>query len=187
MTKKAYAKGQKQQKQGLKAADHITSKRLAKYFSEKQLDFTESRKESTPCRRSWNMFTFPQLYSWMSEAIASQQVFTRLPRIQIRWWLPCFPGSLKWNLVKTALSLSTEMELTSGLYLIIFAMVSWLYQKVQHFWKNLQTDEAEFYQIQGILEKLKTKAPKNFEELVILTNEEHRIKLHGWLSQYRLM
>ena len=41
-------------------------------------------------------------------------------------------------IVKTALSSSTEMEHTSGLYLIIFAMVSWLYRKVQHFWKNLQ-------------------------------------------------
>ena len=45
-------------------------------------------------------------------------------------------------------------------------------------------DEAEFYQIQGILEELKPKAPKNFEESVILTNEEHRSKLIGWLSQY---
>ena len=144
MSKKAYAEGQKQQKQGLKAADQITSKRLAKYFSEKQLDFAKSRQRSTPCRRSWNMFTFPRLYSWMSGVIVSQQVFTHLPRIQIRWWLPCFPGSLKRNLVKTALSSSTEMELTFGLYLIIFVMVSRLYQKVQHFWKNLQTDEAEF-------------------------------------------
>ena len=48
-------------------------------------------------------------------------------------------------------------------------------------------DEAEFYQIQGILEELKPKAPKNFEESVILTNEEHRIKLHGSLPQYRLV
>ena len=45
-------------------------------------------------------------------------------------------------------------------------------------------DEAEFYQIQGILEELKPKAPKNFEESVILTNEEHRSKLNGWLPQY---
>ena len=42
-------------------------------------------------------------------------------------------------------------------------------------------DEAEFYQIQGILDKLKPKAPKNFEESVILTNEEHQSKLIGWL------
>ena len=35
-----------------------------------------------------------------------------------------------------------------------------------------------------ILEKLKTKAPKNFEESVILTNEEHRSKLNGWLPQH---
>ena len=45
-------------------------------------------------------------------------------------------------------------------------------------------DEAEFYQIQGILEELKPKAPKNFKESVILTNEEHRNKLIGWLPQY---
>ena len=45
-------------------------------------------------------------------------------------------------------------------------------------------DEAEFYQIQGILEELKPKAPKNFEESVILTNEEHQSKLIGWLPQY---
>ena len=45
-------------------------------------------------------------------------------------------------------------------------------------------DEAEFYQIQGILEELKPKATKNFKESVILTNEEHRNKLIGWLPQY---
>ena len=45
-------------------------------------------------------------------------------------------------------------------------------------------DEAEFYQIQGILEELKPKAPKNFEESVILTNEEHRSKFNSWLPQY---
>ena len=41
------------------------------------------------------------------------------------------------------------------------------------FLKELEA-EAKFYQIQGILEELKPKAPKNFEESVILTNEEHR-------------
>ena len=45
-------------------------------------------------------------------------------------------------------------------------------------------DEAEFYQLQGILEELKPKAPKDFEESVILTNEEHRSKLNGWLPPY---
>ena len=38
------------------------------------------------------------------------------------------------------------------------------------FLKELEA-EAKFYQIQGILEELKPKAPKNFEESVILTNE----------------
>ena len=117
----------------------------------------------------------------MSGVIASQQVFKRLPRIQIQCWQPCFPGSLKWNLVKTALSSSTEMEHTSGLYLIIFAMASW--PEGATFLKEL-ADEAEFYQIQGILDDLKPKAPKNFEESVILTNEEHQSKLIGWLPQY---
>ena len=51
------------------------------------------------------------------------------------------------------------------------------------FLKELEA-EAKFYQIQGILEELKPKAPKNFEESVILTNEEHRTKLIGWLPQY---
>ncbi|PFX29428.1 BTB/POZ domain-containing protein KCTD21 [Stylophora pistillata] len=40
-------------------------------------------------------------------------------------------------------------------------------------------EEAEFYQIQGILDELVPKAPKNFEESVILTNEEHRSVLSG--------
>jgi len=39
--------------------------------------------------------------------------------------------------------------------------------------------EAKFYQIQGILDELK---PKNFEDSVILTNEEHRRVLKVWLS-----
>ena len=51
------------------------------------------------------------------------------------------------------------------------------------FLKELEA-EAKFYQIQGILDELKPKAPKNFEESVILTNEEHRSKLNGWLPQY---
>ena len=40
--------------------------------------------------------------------------------------------------------------------------------------------EAKFYQIQGILDELKTR--KHFEESVILTNENHRGVLKGWLS-----
>ena len=43
-------------------------------------------------------------------------------------------------------------------------------------------EEAEFYQIQGILDKLAFKAPEYFEESWILTNEEHRSVLNGWLS-----
>lgn len=42
-------------------------------------------------------------------------------------------------------------------------------------------EEAEFYQIQGILDELVPKTPKNFEESVILTDEEHRNVLRGWL------
>ena len=51
------------------------------------------------------------------------------------------------------------------------------------FLKELEAG-AKFYQIQGILDELKPKAPKNFEESVILTNEEHQSKLNGWLPQY---
>ena len=51
------------------------------------------------------------------------------------------------------------------------------------FLKELEA-EAKFYQIQGILDELKPKAPKYFEESVILTNEEHRGTLGGWLPQY---
>ncbi|PFX29375.1 uncharacterized protein LOC111324926 [Stylophora pistillata] len=48
------------------------------------------------------------------------------------------------------------------------------------FLKELEA-EAKFYQIQGILDELVPKFPKNFEESVILTNEEHRNVLSGWL------
>ena len=41
--------------------------------------------------------------------------------------------------------------------------------------------EAQFYQIQGLLDELKPKPPKEFEESEILTNEEHRRILKGWL------
>ena len=44
-------------------------------------------------------------------------------------------------------------------------------------------EEAAFYQIQGILDELVSKAPQNFEESVILTTEEHRSVLSGWLPQ----
>ena len=44
------------------------------------------------------------------------------------------------------------------------------------------TEEAEFYQIQGILDELVCKVPEYFEESWILTNEEHRSVLNGWLS-----
>ena len=43
-------------------------------------------------------------------------------------------------------------------------------------------EEAEFYQIQGILDELVSKVPEYFEESWILTNEEHRSVLNGWLS-----
>ena len=45
--------------------------------------------------------------------------------------------------------------------------------------------EAEFYQIQGILDELNPPPPpqptKPFEESIILTNEEHQQSLKGWL------
>ena len=40
----------------------------------------------------------------------------------------------------------------------------------------------KFYQNQGVLDELVSKAPKCFEESVILTNEEHQSVLNGWLS-----
>ena len=48
------------------------------------------------------------------------------------------------------------------------------------FLKELEA-EAKFYQIQGILDELKPKATKDFEESVILTNQNHRSMLKGWL------
>ena len=48
------------------------------------------------------------------------------------------------------------------------------------FLKELEA-EAKFYQIQGILDELKPKTPKHFEESVILTTEDHRNVLKGWL------
>ena len=45
-----------------------------------------------------------------------------------------------------------------------------------------RTEEAEFYQIQGILDELVSKVLEYFEEIVILTNEEHRSVLNGLLS-----
>ena len=43
-------------------------------------------------------------------------------------------------------------------------------------------EEAEFYQIQGILDELVSKVSEYFEESVILTNEEHWSVLNVWLS-----
>ena len=48
------------------------------------------------------------------------------------------------------------------------------------FLKELEA-EAKFYQIQGIIDELKPKPPKRFEESEILTNEDHRRVLKGWL------
>ena len=42
-------------------------------------------------------------------------------------------------------------------------------------------EEAEFYQIQGIMDELTPKTPNHFEESVILTIENHRSLLTGWL------
>ena len=50
------------------------------------------------------------------------------------------------------------------------------------FLKELEA-EAKFYQLQGVLDELKPKVPKEFEESVILTNEEHRRVLKGWLPE----
>ena len=57
------------------------------------------------------------------------------------------------------------------------------------FLKELEA-EAKFYQVQGILDELHRTAPKEFEESVILTNEEHRRVLKIWLpikSEWRLL
>ena len=57
------------------------------------------------------------------------------------------------------------------------------------FLKELEA-EAKFYQLQGILDELHRTAPKEFEESVILTNEEHRRVLKTWLpikSEWRLL
>ena len=67
------------------------------------------------------------------------------------------------------------------------------------FLKELEA-EAKFYQVQGILDELqrtapildelKPKEPKVFEESVILTNEEHRRVLKTWLPikrEWRLL
>jgi len=56
------------------------------------------------------------------------------------------------------------------------------------FLKELR-EEAEFYQIQGIIDELGVSEPtvqtskpvQSFEESVILTNENHRSVLKGWL------
>ena len=48
------------------------------------------------------------------------------------------------------------------------------------FLKELEA-EAKFYQIQGIVDELKPKPTRHFEESEILTNEEHRSTLKGWL------
>ncbi len=50
------------------------------------------------------------------------------------------------------------------------------------FLKELEA-EAKFYQLQGILDELKPKTPKHFEESEILTNEEHRSVLKSWLPR----
>ncbi|CAH3165577.1 unnamed protein product [Porites evermanni] len=50
------------------------------------------------------------------------------------------------------------------------------------FLKELEA-EAKFYQLQGILDELKPKEPKVFEETVILTNEEHRRVMKSWLPE----
>ena len=50
------------------------------------------------------------------------------------------------------------------------------------FLKELEA-EAKFYQLQGILNELQRTAPKEFEESVILTNEEHRRILKSWLPE----
>ena len=51
------------------------------------------------------------------------------------------------------------------------------------FLKELEA-EAKFYQIQGILDVVRPRAPKNFEESLILTNEEYRTTLENWLPRY---
>ena len=50
------------------------------------------------------------------------------------------------------------------------------------FLKELEA-EAKFYQLQGILDELKPKEPKVFEETVTLTNEEHRRVMKSWLPE----
>ena len=54
------------------------------------------------------------------------------------------------------------------------------------FLKELEA-EAKFYQIQGILDVVRPRAPKNFEESLTLTNEEYRTTPENWLPRYDLL
>ena len=51
---------------------------------------------------------------------------------------------------------------------------------MQHFSRTELEAEAQFYQIQGIIDELKPKTIGNFEESEILSNEEHRSTLKSW-------
>ena len=182
MSKKAATKGQKQQKQGLEAAeDHFKEacdifQREAARLRQEQVAIDAMSKKLEHVHFSSTIL----LNVGGHRFTTSLQTLTKDPNSMLA---AMFSGKFEMKPSEDG-AFFIDRDGTHFRFILNYLRNGKLtLPEGATFLKEL-ADEAEFYQIQGILEELKPKAPKNFEESVILTNEEHRSKLNGWLPQY---
>ena len=182
MSKKAATKGQKQQKQGLEAAeDHFKEacdifQREAARLRQEQVAIDAMSKKLEHVHFSSTIL----LNVGGHRFTTSLQTLTKDPNSMLA---AMFSGKFEMKPSEDG-AFFIDRDGTHFRFILNYLRNGKLtLPEGATFLKEL-ADEAEFYQIQGILEELKPKAPKNFEESVILTNEEHRSKFNSWLPQY---
>ena len=182
MSKKAATKGQKQQKQGLEAAeDHFKEacdifQREAARLRQEQVAIDAMSKKLEHAHFSSTIL----LNVGGHRFTTSLQTLTKDPNSMLA---AMFSGKFEMKPSEDG-AFFIDRDGTHFRFILNYLRNGKLtLPEGATFLKEL-ADEAEFYQIQGILEELKPKAPKNFEESVILTNEEHRSKFNSWLPQY---
>ena len=182
MSKKAATKGQKQQKQGLEAAeDHFKEaceifQREAARLRQEQVAIDAMSKKLEHVHFSSTIL----LNVGGNRFTTSLQTITKDPNSMLA---AMFSGKFEMEPSEDG-AFFIDRDGTHFRFILNYLRNGKLtLPEGATFLKEL-ADEAEFYQIQGILEELKPKAPKNFEESVILTNEEHRSKFNSWLPQY---
>ena len=168
----------------------ITLKKRARSFNEKRQDFARSRKHSTRCQRNWIIVHFSStvdLNVGGHHFSTSVQTLTKDPNSMLA---AMFSGRFEMKPSKDG-SFFIDRDGTHFRFILNYLRNGKLtLPEGATFLKELE-EEAEFYQIQGIIDELRSSEPtvqtskptEAFEESEILTNDAHRSVLKSWLPR----